>query len=114
VANVERIGELNSKCKEYSLLTPETDLLKKQNIELSASNEALRFPVMEIEQSFKSALNECKSRLVSSEKERERAEEFNEQLVLKVRMFQQKTEDRQVTYEGERKSWAEKMEELQR
>jgi hypothetical protein len=41
-------------------------------------------------------------------------EEFNEQLVVKVRMLQQKTEDLEVAYEGERRTLAERMEELQR
>ncbi len=42
-SNSGRIGELNVKCKEYSFMMSELDLLRKENSELMADNESIRF-----------------------------------------------------------------------
>lgn len=42
-SNLGRIGELNVKCKEYSFMMSELDLLRKENSELMADNESIRF-----------------------------------------------------------------------
>jgi|JI9StandDraft_1071089.scaffolds.fasta_scaffold1807848_1 hypothetical protein len=43
IFNVGRIGDLTIKCKEYSFLMSELDLLRKENSELLADNESIRF-----------------------------------------------------------------------
>ena len=53
---------------------------------------------MGIEDSYYSAMNELKSKASLSDKEKEKIEEFNEQLVHKLRALQQKFEDKHSTY----------------
>lgn len=61
-----------------------------------------------------SALNDCKSKSTLNEREREKVEEFNGQLLSKLRMLQQKMEDRYCVYEKEKKDWSEKVDEAQK
>ena len=49
IFNSGRIGELSIKCKEFSFLMSELDLLRKENAELLADNESVRFNLAGIE-----------------------------------------------------------------
>ena len=65
-------------------------MLRKENCELVSENENVKNNLMGIEDSYYCAMNELKSKVSLNDKEKEKIEEFNEQLVHKLRTLQQK------------------------
>ena len=92
------IGDLTSRYKELSLIVPEMDLLRKEHSDLICENEQAKKSLSQVEEAYHCLLTEHKNRRNSTEEEKERIEEINEELSSKLRILHQKYEDKHAGF----------------
>lgn len=84
-------------------MAPELDLLRKENHDLANDNELIRGNIYNLEEDFGRSIQEYKDKNLYLERERDKLEEINEQLFSKLKLMQQKFEDRGLIQEKEKR-----------